>query len=1099
MADYAPVDLTAEGQVEFELNGRRVTAPAGTMLVDAAHAHGIEVPVFCYEPRLGPPVGACRMCLVEIEGMRGLQTACSTPVQPDMVVRTNSELAKDGQDGVLEFLLENHPLDCPVCDKGGECPLQDRTFTFGPGRTRFVETKRHFPKPLDLSSLIALDRERCISCWRCVRFSQDVAEDKLLTMQDRGARSEIATMTGDQYEGRFTGNIIDICPVGALTSIPYRFTARPWDVSNTPSICGGCPAGCNVELTTREGHVARVTGRPEPNYAVEEGWICDRGRFSYPGDRAPERITAPVIRDEGRTRESSLDDAVAAAGLVLRPRRPRRHPGGADRHGGGGLPRPGAGRRPRRTRWSSGSASPGQGLEALRSQPAAQLGDIDAAGAVLIVGGDPRQPAVGRRAAGAQGAPPRRAGDHGRLPPARPRGARHRRARPARPRWPRPSTRWSSPTASDLVVLWDEADLAAEPDAAGALARLVAARGARQIELGADVNGAGLRALGLPATGVLEAAAAGEIDTLLTIHADPLVGAGASDWGWALGRVRTRIAIAAFATAARRGGHGRAAGRHALRERGRLRGDERAGPAPAPRRRPARGRGPRLGDPDRARPPPRRAAALPHRRARLRRAPPPRGRPSPGWTTTRSGVLGAQIGAVAPISPNGANGPREIAGAGLPLVTTERIFGNALTYRSDALAAVRTGRRPGAQPGRGRPPRAGGRRPGAPALAPRRVPRSRCAPTRTTPRAPPSSPPACPAAGVERLLAADRGPVRVEIDRRPMNEAFLVILIKAIVVVFVLITGFAYTLLWERKLIGRFQARYGPNRAGPIGYMQPLADVVKLIFKEDFVPRGANRFLFQIAPMISVFAAVAAVAVIPFGDPVEILGYNVQLVGADLNIGVLFLFALSGLGFYGLILGGWASGNKYSLLGAARTAAQLVSYEVAMGLSVIGVIMMAQSLSLVDIVHAQQDIGLVHPPAAGRLPDLPDRGRRRDQPRPVRPARGRVGAGRRLPHRVRRPEVRHVLPGRVREHDHHLGARARRSSSGGFAGPVPARLPVADRSRSSSLLFLFIWLRATLPRLRYDRLMKLGWKILLPLATLNLVVTAIVVALGFSN
>ncbi len=330
-----------------------------------------------------------------------------------------------------------------------------------------------------------------------------------------------------------------------------------------------------------------------------------------------------------------------------------------------------------------------------------------------------------------------------------------------------------------------------------------------------------------------------------------------------------------------------------------------------------------------------------------------------------------------------------------------------------------------------------------------------------------------------------------------MNEAFLVILIKAIVVVFVLITGFAYTLLWERKLIGRFQARYGPNRAGPIGYMQPLADVVKLIFKEDFVPRGANRFLFQIAPMISVFAAVSAVAVIPFGDPVEILGYNVPLVGADLNIGVLFIFALSGLGFYGLILGGWASGNKYSLLGAARTAAQLVSYEVAMGLSVIGVIMMAQSLSLVDIVHAQQDsvwyilfqpIGfLIFLTAAvaetNRAPfDLPE-------------AESELVSG------------YHTEYGGLKfamfflaEYVNMIIVSALGATLflGGFAGPfLPGFLWLIIKI--AVLLFLFIWLRATLPRLRYDRLMKFGWKILLPIATLNLVVTAIIVALGFSN
>lgn len=330
-----------------------------------------------------------------------------------------------------------------------------------------------------------------------------------------------------------------------------------------------------------------------------------------------------------------------------------------------------------------------------------------------------------------------------------------------------------------------------------------------------------------------------------------------------------------------------------------------------------------------------------------------------------------------------------------------------------------------------------------------------------------------------------------------MDESFLVILIKAAVVVFVLLTAFAYTLLWERKLLGRFQARYGPNRAGPVGYLQPLADVVKLIFKEDFVPQGANRLLFQIAPMISVFAAVAAVAVIPFGDPIEIFGQNVELVGADLNIGVLFLFALSGLGFYGLILGGWASGNKYSLLGAARTAAQLVSYEVAMGLSVIGVVMMAQSLSLVDIVNAQRDTlwyVLVQPlgfaiflvaavAETNRAPfDMPE-------------AESELVAGYHTEYGGLKfamfflaEYVNMII----------ISALGATLFLGGFAGPwLPGIVWLAIKV--AVLLFLFIWLRATLPRLRYDRLMKLGWKVLLPLATLNLVITAIVVALGFAN
>ena len=330
-----------------------------------------------------------------------------------------------------------------------------------------------------------------------------------------------------------------------------------------------------------------------------------------------------------------------------------------------------------------------------------------------------------------------------------------------------------------------------------------------------------------------------------------------------------------------------------------------------------------------------------------------------------------------------------------------------------------------------------------------------------------------------------------------MDERFLVVVIKAALVVFVVITAFAYTLLWERKLIGRFQARYGPNRAGPIGYLQPLADVVKLIFKEDFVPKGANRLLFQIAPMISVFAAVAAIAVIPWGDGFEIFGYNVEGVGTDIEIGVLFLFALSGLGFYGLILGGWASGNKYSLLGAARTAAQLVSYEVAMGLSVIGVVMMAQSLSLVDIVHAQADTAwyilfqplgfLIFVVAAvaetNRAPfDMPE-------------AESELVAG------------YHTEYGGLKfamfflaEYINMIIISALGATLflGGFAGPwLPGVVWLAIKI--AAMLFLFIWLRATLPRLRYDRLMKLGWKVLLPLATLNLVVTAIVVALGFAN
>jgi NADH-quinone oxidoreductase subunit H len=329
------------------------------------------------------------------------------------------------------------------------------------------------------------------------------------------------------------------------------------------------------------------------------------------------------------------------------------------------------------------------------------------------------------------------------------------------------------------------------------------------------------------------------------------------------------------------------------------------------------------------------------------------------------------------------------------------------------------------------------------------------------------------------------------------EELVLTIVVKTLLLVFIVLTGFAYLLLWERKLIGRFQARYGPNRVGPVGYLQPLADVVKLVFKEDAVPAGANRFLFSLAPMISIVAAVAAIALVPFGDPTTYLGHQVNFFGTDLDIGLLVLFALSGLGFYGLILGGWASGNKYSLLGAARTAAQLVSYEVAMGLSAIGVVMAAGSLSLVDIVKAQQDFTwyvLVQPVGflifmiaavaeTNRAPfDLPE-------------AESELVAGYHTEYSGLKFAMFFLA-----EYVNMIVVSAVGATLflGGYSGPwLPGWLWLI--LKVAGFLFVFIWLRATLPRLRYDRLMKFGWKVLLPVATANLLVTAIVVGLAFER
>ena len=314
--------------IQLTIDGREVRAPEGMMLVDAAKQGDIEIPYFCYEPKLGNPVGACRMCLVEIEGIPKLQTSCSTPVKDGMVVHTQTERVHHAQNAIVEFLLVNHPLDCPVCDKGGECPLQDITFGWGLGRSRFIEPKRHFEKPLALSPLIAIDRERCILCYRCVRFSQEIAEDYQLIFTERAADTFVGTHNGHPYVAPFSGNIVELCPVGALTSQPYRFRARPWDIEGAGGICTLCPSQCNVEFTVRDEKVMRVLARdaraggsgggPVGNADVDDGWLCDKGRFAYQAIHVDERITQPLVRDGGELRAVSWERALGAASGLAR-------------------------------------------------------------------------------------------------------------------------------------------------------------------------------------------------------------------------------------------------------------------------------------------------------------------------------------------------------------------------------------------------------------------------------------------------------------------------------------------------------------------------------------------------------------------------------------------------------------------------------------------------------------------------------------------------------------------------------------------------------------------------------------------------------------
>jgi NADH-quinone oxidoreductase subunit G len=308
-------DRTGE-TVHVTIDGRPVEAQAGQLIIEAADDAGVYIPRFCYHPRM-KPVGMCRMCLVEVEGPRGatLMPACYNPVADGMTIHTKSEKAVKAQEGVLEFLLVNHPLDCPVCDKGGECPLQDQTLAYGPGESRFVEEKRHWEKPIGISELVYLDRERCIQCGRCVRFADEVAGDPLIDFVDRGDKTEVATFPGEPYSSYFSGNVVQICPVGALLSKPYRFKARPWDLQQVESTCAGCAVGCRTAVQSSSGEITRLIGIDSD--PVNWGWLCDKGRFAYPAASGDNRLTVPLVREGDELVEASWGTALARAAAGL--------------------------------------------------------------------------------------------------------------------------------------------------------------------------------------------------------------------------------------------------------------------------------------------------------------------------------------------------------------------------------------------------------------------------------------------------------------------------------------------------------------------------------------------------------------------------------------------------------------------------------------------------------------------------------------------------------------------------------------------------------------------------------------------------------------
>ncbi|HJR79813.1 MAG TPA: NADH-quinone oxidoreductase subunit NuoG [Anaerolineales bacterium] len=326
-------------QVTLTIDGKQVTAPAGTGLVDAAKLAGIDIPVFCHHPKL-EPVGMCRMCLVEIgrpmrdratgqivmendapkiQFLPKLETACTNKVEEGMVVLTQTAKASDGQRGTVEFLLTSHPLDCPICDKGGECPLQNLTMAHGPGKSRFLfDEKLRLGKRVPLGDLIVLDQERCIQCARCIRFQDEIVGDSVLGFDDRSRSMRIITFSDPGFDSVFSGNTTDICPVGALTTRDFRFEARPWELESSASICTQCPVGCNITLNTRReasagGDFVVKRVMPRQNEEVNEIWICDKGRFVHHYTDSKKRLTKPLIRKEGKMARASWEAATKAA------------------------------------------------------------------------------------------------------------------------------------------------------------------------------------------------------------------------------------------------------------------------------------------------------------------------------------------------------------------------------------------------------------------------------------------------------------------------------------------------------------------------------------------------------------------------------------------------------------------------------------------------------------------------------------------------------------------------------------------------------------------------------------------------------------------
>ncbi len=508
----APLLAKSTEMVNITIDGVPVTVPKGTLLVEAAKTIRQEIPIYCYHTQLGP-AGLCRICMVEIEGMPKLQIACNTAVTDGMVVHTRGDKVDAARAVVLELFLVNHPLDCPICDKGGECDLQDYAMAYARGSSDVADPKLSKPKAVDLGPTIVLDEERCIVCQRCVRFDDIIAGEAQLVVKDRGARDIIATATGRPYRHNFTGNVTELCPVGALTSKTYRFKSRPWDLNRTQTTCTQCSVGCRQYADVRHGTLLRTMS--VENDAVSDGWLCDRGRYNIGFYESPDRLKQPLFRKHGELVQIGWDDAFILWGKAIRDALATGRPHAVGAIGGGRLTNEEAFVLQHVFRmagvtdldWRAGAQR-----QATPGMQGASLDRIDGAQAIVIAGQSPRDraPVLWLRVRSAQL-----------------RGAKIVQEKNAR------DARAAVGDAAAVALIWDGNDLALARDYAQAFAGVA---GLATYVASEQANARGAEAMGmLPSTGpgfisvdagydtyrMFDAAVAGELAVLSIFGANP--------------------------------------------------------------------------------------------------------------------------------------------------------------------------------------------------------------------------------------------------------------------------------------------------------------------------------------------------------------------------------------------------------------------------------------------------------------------------------------------------------------------------------------------------------------------------------------------------